>query len=252
MKDKTELKRRKAIRTKQINKLLKERGHKSPEAYKRYIDEVRAEPWRFPGKEFAASSTFRNLIDGKSIESDNLELYADDLGASTDYLLGRSAYLQVGNQEIAESTGLTDESIEKLKRISSLAAEASPSNDPATYAKALIDCLNLILESTHIKTYAEPQRVRDESQPEYEQVLDNGLKVIILPTKEQAGESFTVSNPILGNIYGYIFNHPEGMTEFENPDSGDTRILSKASLYRTYLKDQIFIALEALREKIEV
>ena len=148
MKDREQLKKRKDIRTVQINKLLKKKGYRSAAAYKRHIDYVRENPDLFPGKEFAASATFRNLMDGKSIQSDFIEQYADDLDTSTDYLLGRTPYISIGNEEISAITGLSDDAIEVLRRINSASKETNPANGEGQDSRLIIHCINLLLENT--------------------------------------------------------------------------------------------------------
>lgn len=59
--------------------------------------------------------TYKNFMNGKNTELVVLERLADLFGVSTDYLLCRSDYRNIGNKEICEITGLSDEAVETLR-----------------------------------------------------------------------------------------------------------------------------------------
>lgn len=251
MKDKTELRRRKAIRTSQIKKLLQDRGYKSPAAYKRYIDDVGRAPEKYPGKSLSSSATFRNLIDGKSIQADFVEEYADDLGVSTDYLLGRSPYFHVDNQVISELTGLSDASIEVLREIKRRADNPGWDDDLSAEASTFIACLNLILETTEAK-------VEQEVRPMPLQILDGDHKVkdVIHDYKTEVVDKEWPINSFLTYVMKYIgkepriVGHEDGQPLiFEDEDIG--QMIPPMILYRTWLRDMVLKGLDELAGRKE-
>lgn len=186
-----------------------------------------------------------------------LQSLADYFRVSVDELLDRHKDELDESQSIilriSELTGLSGDAINALIAIRETAADASGFNDPAWYAKCLIDCLNLILENTtekRIKTY---DPVVDESKTPYE-TLQSGRKISIQPWTMKQNESRIVQNRILEDLYGFVFNHDDDIISFgfdNGFDNGMDILISKDVIYRSYIKDDLYAALESLRMKVK-
>ena len=127
--------------------------------------------------------TYKKVCNGGNSEYQTLKKIANALDCSIDFVVGRTDYLNIGNKEIVEITGLSDNSIEVLRTLNRMATtypggvvlmnlptfylhpdgavekvtEAKPvpiseryADDPCAEPSAIIETLNDLLETTQI------------------------------------------------------------------------------------------------------
>lgn len=78
-------------------------------------------------------------------DTSNLEKLADFFNVSTDYILGRSNEMQLGDKEISEATGLKEESIRVLRYLSHAQERPNVSSDVPQYNRLTINFINRVL-----------------------------------------------------------------------------------------------------------
>lgn len=83
-------------------------------------------------------------------ETENLLKLADYFNVSTDYILGRSQYLNIGDKEMSEATGLSVKAVEVL-RYGTLPEADGVISDTPSWNKKTVSFINRALELVHGK-----------------------------------------------------------------------------------------------------
>lgn len=147
---------------------------------------------------------------------------ADYYDKSIDYLVGRDKdYSHIGNKEIAEITGLSDKSIEVLRRINERTSDSTGHYGPATdnYSSRAIDMLNLILEESYDWAVDNPQDPIDSV------LCDIYDAINIKDAKCVKSE--------------YPFNEELQTVSFFDDNAGIGRQVIPSELYQTYILSRI-------------
>lgn len=109
----------------------------------------------------ATEKTVASWIKGqKQPETYKLCALADYFNVSTDFILGRTEYRNLGNEDISKAIGLSEKSIEVLRFLNGLSVT---NEEDKRHHRKVIDLINVVLEDTYSAMIA--YRGSDDNPP---------------------------------------------------------------------------------------